>query len=333
MSRPLLALALLCGCSDTIAQVIHGRSDVEPVNIFAASHPWTTAIASAEVDPRSDAMIAALQAAGGWGTSNRFRIDFGAEVLTVAPDTPFRDFTPNGDFFDGCERVPFPLPIGGALADETGYRCTTDGDCFLLVVDPGKRKLYEMYRANFDGTTFSGGCAVVWDLAKTYGLYLRGKGCSSAEGGGLPLTPLLATADEVAAGAIAHALHLGIPNNRLRRGIYVSPASHSTNITSAGPDGIPYGARLRLKVSFDVTRIASARGRVLARAMQQYGLFVASSGSVPLSVRSDRSTKNKWATLGIDASTLEDLTPADFEVLALGAPVDWLADSTCHRDP
>lgn len=324
-------VALLCGCSDTIARVIHER----PVTteLFSPNHPWTTGVAAAPVDPRSSAMIAALEAAGGWGTSNRFRIDFGAEVLTVAGDTPFREFTPNADFFDGCERVPFPVPIGGALADETGYQCTTDGDCFLLVLDPNKRKLYEMYRADISGATFSGGCAVVWDLQKTYGPYLRGRGCSSAEGGGLPLTPLLATADEVDAGTIAHALHLGIPNDRLRRGMYVSPASHSTALTSAGADGIPYGARFRLKASFDHARVANPRARALTRAMQQYGLFVASSGSVPLAVRSDRSTKIKWATLGIDASALETLTPADFEILELGTPVDWLADSTCYPAP
>ncbi len=330
--RVLLVVALLCGCSDTVAQVITRRDDA-PSQLFAPNHPWTTSIAGAAVDPRSAAMIAALEAAGGWGTSNRFRIDFGAEVLTVAPDTPFREFTPNSDFYDDCDRVPFPLPIGGALADETGYRCTTGGDCFLLALDPARRVLYEMYRASFDGTTFTGGCAVVWDLQKTYGPYLRGKGCSSAEGGGLPLTPLLATADEVDAGAVAHALHLGLPNNRLRRGIYVSPGSHSSPLTSAGPDGIPYGARFRLKASFDHTRIASPRARVLTRAMQEYGLFVASSGSVPLAVRSDRSTKIKWSALGVDASTLEVLTPADFEVLSLGEPVDWLADTTCRRAP
>lgn len=330
MLRATIVAALTIGCSDTVAQVIRARGEVDTARIFTANHPWTTPIESAPIDPRSDALIAALLAAGGWGTSNRFRIDFGAEVLTVAADTPFRDFTPNDDFFDGCEQVPFPLPVGGALADETGYRCTTDGDCFLLAIDPSKRKLYEMYRADFDGTTFRGGCAVVWDLNKTYGPYLRGRGCSSAEGGGLPLTPLLATADELAAGTIAHALHLGIPNDRLRRGIYVSPASHSTNLTSAGADGIPYGARFRLR-AIDLARFKPA-ARPLLRAMQQYGLFVASSGSVPLSVRSDRSTRNKWATQGIDASTLEDLAPADFEVLSLGTPVDWLTDSTCRRD-
>jgi hypothetical protein len=328
----LVAALVLLGCSDTVAQVITRRDDptLSPSQLFAPAHPWTQSIAAAPVDARSDAMLAALDAAGGWGTST-FRIDFGAEVLTATADTPFRDFVPNSEFYDGCERVPFPLPSGGALADETGYRCTTDGDCFLLVLDPAKRKLYEMYKASFDGTTFTGGCAVVWDLQKTYGPYLRGKGCSSAEGGGLPVTPLLATADEVAAGAIKHALHLGLPNNRLRRGIYVSPASHSSGLTSAGPDGIPYGARFRLKASFDHSRVG-ARAAVLTRAMQEYGLFVASSGSVPLAVRSDRSTTTKWSTLGIDASTLEVLTPADFEVLSLGTPVDWLADTSCHRE-
>jgi serine/threonine-protein kinase len=325
-----LLVIALSGCSDAVADVI--RAKQEPSPAFLQPQPWTTNVASDPVDPSSDAMIAALAAGGGWGTSNRFRIDFGAEVLLTTGDTPYRDFTPTSDFFDGCDRVPFPLPPGGALSGEDGYRCTTDGDCYLLVLDPPTRRLFEMYRADYDGTTFRGGCAVVWDLNKKYGPYLRGKGCSSADGGGLPIAPLLATADEVASGRIEHALHLALPNDRLRRGIYVSPASHSTGQTTAGADGIPYGARLRLKSSVDDGRFG-ANAAVLLRAMKEYGVYVASSGNVPLSVRGDRSTKHTWTNLGIDGATIEALAPSDFEVLALGTPVDWLADSTCHLEP
>jgi hypothetical protein len=329
----LLVAILLLGCSDTVAQVIHGRSNVETAQVFSANHPWTTSVESVPVDPRSSAMLTELTANGGFGTG-AFRIDFNPEVLTVAGDTPFRTFEPNDEFWaPDCDRIPFPMPIGGALSGETGYRCTADNDCFLLVIDPGKRKLYEMRRADYDGVTFRGGCAVVWDLNKQYGANLRGKGCTSTESAGLPLVPLLATADEVNAGSVQHALHFSLPNDRLRRGIYVPPASHSTGNTSAGVDGIPYGARFRLKASFDLARIANPRARTLARAMQQYGMFVASSGAPPLAVRSDRSTKSKWGAMGIDASSLETLTIADFEVLQMGPPTDWLADSTCYREP
>src|SRR5690349_5902845 len=47
----------------------------------------------------SDTTIAALRAAGGWGNSDTFQIDFSIDVLTADASTPMRTFTKTGDFY------------------------------------------------------------------------------------------------------------------------------------------------------------------------------------------------------------------------------------------
>src|SRR5689334_24880342 len=111
----------------------------------------------------SASLIAGLVAAGGWGNGNKMQIDFGLDVLTANASTPRRTFTPTDDFFSpDCDHTAIPVPTGGNLEGETGYICTTDGDCHLLVFDTSARKLYEMWRANITSSTvFLGGCLAV----------------------------------------------------------------------------------------------------------------------------------------------------------------------------
>src|ERR1043165_9197858 len=154
----------------------------------------------------SASIIAALSAAGGWGNSNKMQIDFGLDVLTANSSSPVRTFTPADDFDStDCDHVSMPVPVGGNLESETGYACTTDGDCHLLVFDTSAGKLYEMYRANIT-STFQGGCLAVWNGRATYSDNLRGNQCTSADAAGFPIAPLLFTADEVKAGHIDHAI-------------------------------------------------------------------------------------------------------------------------------
>src|SRR5262245_52604092 len=84
----------------------------------------------------TDATIAALRAAGGWGNGDVFQIDFSIEVLSADASTPKRTFTKTGDFFSpDCDDVAVPVPSGGNVEGETGYACTHNGDCHLLVYD------------------------------------------------------------------------------------------------------------------------------------------------------------------------------------------------------
>jgi serine/threonine-protein kinase len=305
--------------------------------LFDNCHPWTTDVSALTKHPSSDTIINALSAAGGWG-SGTFRTDRSLFTLTTVASTPFRAFTATTDFYSpDCDSVPFPVPAGGAIEGESGYACVGNGDCHLLVIDPPSKKLYEMWRANIQGTTqaqFRAGCVAVWDLTKQYGSTLRGKGCTSADAGGFPIAAMLATADEVASGQVRHALRFILPNSRIRDGVYVPPGTHSTGPTSGGPNLPPYGVRFRLKASFNVSGLAAPGARTLAVALQRYGMFLADGGNIPLTIASDRFTPRKWSEVGInDDLALASIAVTDFEVVDMGAPVDWNADTTCYRNP
>lgn len=302
-------------------------------SLFEQPHPWTKDVSASPKSTESDKIINGLQAAGGWGGGS-FRMDFSIEVLRSTATTPFRTFTATSDFYSpDCDKVPMPVPVGGALEGESGYACASDGDCHLIVIDSATNKLYEMWRANITGSTFNGGCLAVWDLKKKYGDTLRGKGCSSADAAGFPITAMLGNADEVAAGKIEHALRFILPNARIQDGMYVPPSTHSTGPTSGGPNTPPYGVRFRLRADFPVDGLPNAGAKVVARALQKYGMFLADGGTITLTLQSDRFTTAKWSSSGIAPSSLTSLKVTDFEVVEMGTRVNWKADTDCTRTP
>jgi hypothetical protein len=270
----------------------------------------------------SDAIIAALVAEGGWGNGNKMQIDFDLDVLTATSSTPKQAFTPTEDFFSpDCDQVPMPVPAGGNLEGETGYACTHDGDCHLLVSDPAGGKLYEMWRANIT-TTFQGGCLAVWSTGASYSAALRGDQCTSADAAGFPIAPLLFTADEVKAGHIDHAIRFILPNNRVKRG-YMRPATHGTSTTgtTAAPS---YGVQLRLRADYPIANLPPG-AQVVARAMQKYGMYHADGGNIALTAQSDRHTTAKWAGL-LGSSDLAALKVTDFEVIDHGGAIALTGD-------
>ncbi|MBV8755955.1 MAG: hypothetical protein JO257_01690 [Deltaproteobacteria bacterium] len=275
-------------------------------------------VSNAPKSAMSAQFIGALRAAGGWGNSDRFTIDFSFDVLTADATTPRVAFSPTADFFTpDCDSATVPLPAGGDVEGETGYACTHNGDCHLIVVDPSEHQLFEMYRAN-DAATFQGGCLAIWDLAHEYGDSLRGDQCTSADAAGLPIAPLLFTADEVAAGEITHAIRFVLPDDRIREG-FVRPATHST-ATSGLPGSPYYGVHLRLRADYPVDSLPSPGAKVVARALQHYGMIHADAGEIALTADSDTHTTAKWAGL-LALQDLQALAVEDFEVVDHGAPI------------
>ncbi len=298
---------------------------------FPADAPWYLDISNAPLDAESATVIGWLQSVGGWG-GGAMQIDFTIEVLEAPPGTPYRSFTPTGNFFDpDCDAVPMPVPVGGALEGESGYECASNGDCHLLVVDPQANRLFEMWKANIVNNVFFGGCLAVWDMTQTYPDVGRGEQCTSADAAGFPIAALLANADEVAAGSVDHALRFILPNSRIRDLIYVHPATHSTGATSGPAAAPPYGAHLRLRADYPLNTLPNAAARTLARAMQKYGIFLADGGTIALTVQSDRFTTAKWSSL-LGPHDLEDLQVSDFAMVEGGRRYLWEGD--CVRvDP
>jgi serine/threonine-protein kinase len=306
--------------------------------LFPASAPWYQDISGAALDRESAAVINGLQARGGWGTGS-FRIDFSIEVLRAAADVQARAFVPTDDFYEpDCDLVPVPVPPIGRLEGETGYACAGDGDCHLIVLQ-GVR-LFEMWRANIaggssTGSPFHGGCLAVWDTTRDYwrpsSSFARGEQCTSADAAGYPIAALLFSADEVQAGAINHAIRFILPNERIRKGEYVHPATHSgAGRGTPTADTVPYGARLRLKSTFDLQSLPNEGARVVARALQRYGMFLADGGNIALTAQADTDTQAKWEGL-LGPRDLAAIRVTDFEMVEAGPRIPLTLD--CVRSP
>jgi hypothetical protein len=225
-----------------------------------------------------------------------------------------------------------PLPTVGATEGETGYACTSGGDCHLLVVSRSENKLYELYQGNqLPNGNIETSCLVVWDLTKQYPDTLRGEQCTSTDAAGLPVSAFMVNADEVFAGEVTHALRFILPNARMQAHVYVHPATHAGS--PSGPTTAPpYGVRFRLKASFDETTLTAPGARVIAKALKKYGMVLSDGGNLPVTIQSDQFTTHKWSEVGInDAFALGGLTPADFEVVDLGARISLTYN--CVRNP
>ena len=87
-------------------------------------------------------------------------------------------------------------------------------------------------------------------------------------------SPGLVRYDEVAAGAIHHALRF--TTNRTRTS-YIYPARHQAG-ESASTSLPPMGLRVRLKAGYDTSGL-SPHARTIAEALKRYGMILADNGS------------------------------------------------------
>jgi hypothetical protein len=245
------------------------------------------------------------------------------------PTFPLVYGTPWG--FPPCDNViDVPIPSGGRIEGSDGYVCaeTQSEDCHLLIHDVDAKVLYELYHASV--VDMGGGnqavaakCAVLWDLEYAYGEHLRGQNCTSADAAGLPIAPLLVTADEVANGEINHALRFILQNSLMRDNLHVYPATHSGNPQSADPDSPIYGMRFRLRADFPVNSLGVS-GRVIATALQQYGAILVDGGNLPFTLMHDHFSTHKWDEFDDFGPHMFDgvMGVGDFEIVNNETPVD-----------
>ena len=132
-------------------------------------------------------------------------------------------------------------------------------------------RIYETYNTYASGSGFHADSGAIFDLASGAP---RPDGWTSATAAGLPILPGLARYDEVAAGAINHALRFTVV--RTQRA-FLWPARHYAS-SDTDPNLPPMGLRLRLKASVDISSF-SQQNRVILTALKHYGMIVADNGS------------------------------------------------------
>lgn len=302
--------------------------------------PWTTDVSGAAKAARSDAILAALTDAGGWGNGNVLQTDFSIAIFNADDRTPRMEVVGIDDYCGGgpdCDNVPTKMPIPEDANVEGSQDLSCDvsgntegqGDCHLLVADRDSQKLYELYQANKVGDRMTTQAMFIWDLNKSYPQNLRGDQCTSADAAGFPIAAMTPTADEVASGTVRHALRFILPNDRMKAGVYVHPATHAGGPENTAPDAPPYGVRFRLKPDFDESGYSDSE-KVILEALKTHGMLLADGGDIALTFADDRNNTAKWADLGIDAQSFSDIGVDQFEVVDLGDEIPLTYD--CVRN-
>jgi len=238
--------------------------------VLPADNVWNTPVDTLPVHPRSADYIATI------GAGTGLHADFGSGTWDGGPiGIPFV-VVPGSqapvdiafDYADESDPGPYPIPPDPPI--EGGP--DADGDRHVLVLERDSCTLYETWSTwpQTDGS-WRAGSGAVFRLRSNA---LRPPGWTSADAAGLPILPGLVRYEEVAAGAINHAIRFTAA--RTQRA-YVWPARHfaSSSSDSARP---PMGQRFRLKASFDESAFPEPV-RVILRAFKRYGVILADNGS------------------------------------------------------
>ena len=83
----------------------------------------------------------------------------------------------------------------------------------------------------------------------------------------------------------------------------------------------------RLRADFPVETLPNEGAKVVARAMQKYGMYHADGGNIALTAQSDRYTTAKWAGL-LGPRDLAALRVEDFDVIDHGPMITLTYDCT-----
>ncbi len=231
---------------------------------FSDDSPWNrTILAQPAVDPNSTQMIAHLMQSSSpvfWVNIYTYTVP----IWTADGSTPEYAVTcTEGNCSPDLDRVPIPdqaVPDPGS-------------DAHMLIVDLNRHMSWDMWWAHkqSDGS-WKAGFGTAFDLL---GDGVKPFGLGSARGSGFPLAAGLVYLEEVKAGHIRHALVMAYD---WPRGCLVYPASTNCGLSS-DPDAIPIGAHLQLDPSLDLDTLGlHPAARVIARAMQEYGLYVGDNG-------------------------------------------------------
>jgi hypothetical protein len=204
------------------------------------------------------------------------------------------------DYASESDGRRYPVPPRAPIEGGSG----STGDRHVIVVDRDRCVDYELFDAHSlrGGRAWHAGSGAIFDLRSNR---LRPRGWTSADAAGLPILPGLARYDEVARGAIAHALRFTAPRTR---NAFVYPARHFAS-SSADPALPPMGLRIRLKASTDLSGLGR-QARIVATALERYGALLADNGS-PWYFSG--APNRRWSN--DDLHTLGRLRGSDFEVV------------------
>jgi len=279
---------------------IVSTSEAENIEIFPSDNAWNQDISSAAIDPDSDSIISKIGA-------SHLHPDFGAGLWNGAPiGIPFvvvcgaqeKKSVQFVDWPEESDAGPYAIPMNAPIE---GYGV---GDSHVIAVDKDNGILYELFNASVKNGQWQASNGAIFNLHSNS---LRTEGWTSADAAGLPIFPGLVRFEEVAKGEIDHAIRFTLTSANVNAA-YISPARHKVS-SSGGIYSLPFGARIRLKSSFNISSYSSSM-QIILRAMKKYGLILADIGSnLYISGAPDERWNND------ELNYLKNLKGSDFEVV------------------
>jgi hypothetical protein len=241
---------------------------------FPADNVWNTPITGLPVNADSSTWLAAMDSSStnlhpDYGPSGNAAQPYGIPWTIVSARTKFThvSFQYASESFRGLYPLTASTPIEGG------------SDRHALMVDPYRSArspactLFETWDTNYlAGGHSQAGSGAMWNLQSNA---LRPAGFTSADAAGLPILPGLVNYNEVASGAMNHAIRF---TAQCTQETYLWPARHEAGQDNS--DCPPMGARFRLNASFTLPASAcSAFCQTVLTTMKTYGLILADNGS------------------------------------------------------
>jgi hypothetical protein len=312
----LFYISLLKGCKKSTREVIDpggnpgpgpgsgtcspSKANAENIAIFPADNPWRMDISASPADPYSSQIIAGF-------SGNAIKADFGSGLWEGAPiGIPYVVVCGNQqkvsinytDYGDESDPGPFPIPLNAPIEGNG------EGDSHVIAVDIENGMLYELFYAHVNGNRWDASSGAVFNLNSNG---LRPEGWTSADAAGLPVFPGLVRYEEILKGEIDHPIRFTLNSSKVKPA-YIYPARHKVNSTG-GQYSLPFGARIRLKASVDISGY-SATNQIILRAMKKYGLILADIGS---NLYITGAPDERWNNS--DLQKLGQMHGSDFEVV------------------
>jgi hypothetical protein len=275
------------------------------VEIFTAGNDWNRDISDLPVHKMSSTWVRSI------GLSDHLHPDFGPMwrgspigIPYVVVDSDQPKVKVQFEYDDESDPGPYPIPKNVPI--EGGPNAPYESDRHIIMIDPKKKLLYELFQAIPDPIFgWRAGSGAIFDLGSDK---LRPDGWTSADAAGLPIFPGLVRYDEVMEGQIRHALRFTV--ERTQRA-YIHPARHFAS-RHTDPTLPPMGLRVRLRADYDISNFPPA-ARVVLTALKKYGMLLADNGS-------------NWFVSGVpdsrwkndELATLKRVKGRDFECVDTG---------------
>jgi hypothetical protein len=304
------------GCVGTIdadgtyraPQSVKSQQSYGGFQVLPNDHIYNTRIDSLPVNPNSAAWIA-----GAGAVPFSYQFAFPINYMNGSTPTASESFlyTPGNNGTFQIPAYPFGRMETGWFASGITY------DKHLLGIDTISGIFQETYML-FSAGALGSQCPTCTSVSgirysnATYNLPNAQGG--STDAAGLYLMPLTLRDQELkqavaTGGAIKHALRMTLQNGYIQLNSFIWPA---TATTSAGGGVVPYGARFRLKSSFNISGF-SPTAQILLTQLKQYGLILSDGGTGWASTVE----YTRWGTpaLGLYEINNAQIAPSNFEAV------------------